>query len=232
MFPGTHAELSPNKAAQIMASTGEVTTYAELDAGANRLAHLFTAAGLQPGDHVALCLENHPRFLEVAWGAHYAGLVYTACSSRLTPGELAYIVDDCGARVFITSARLADVAAAIVADTPAVELRLMLDGSDGDHQSYADAVAEHPPTPHRPDRVEGVDMLYSSGTTGRPKGVATPLPGTPLGTANALTLLCQVLLGLDDTSIYLTPAPLYHSAPLRFTMQAQRLGGTAVVMDH
>ena len=84
-------------------ATGEVVTYAELDAAANRLSQVFHAHGLRPGDHVAFCLENHPRYFEVAWGAHYAGLIYTACSSRLTSGELAYIVDDCGAKAFVTS---------------------------------------------------------------------------------------------------------------------------------
>ena len=96
MFPGAHAATTPDKAAVIMGETGAVTTYAELDAGANRLSQLLHAAGLRPGDHVAICMENHPRYFEVVWGCHYAGLVYTACSSRLTHAELAYIVNDCG----------------------------------------------------------------------------------------------------------------------------------------
>jgi len=231
MFPGAHAATRPDHPAVIMASGGAVTTYAELDSGANRLANLFESAGLGPGDHVAFCLENHPRFLEVAWGAHYAGLVYTACSSRLTAGELAYIVDDCGARAFIASAATAEAARAIVADTPGVERRLMLDASDEHHRPYEEAVADQPATPHSDERVEGVDMLYSSGTTGQPKGVATPPPGTPLGTPTPLTLVAQGLFGFDADTVYLTPAPLYHSAPLRFTMQVHRVGGTAVVME-
>ena len=104
MYPGAHAATTPDKPAVIMGETGETTTYAELDAGANRLSQLLHAAGLRPGDHVAFCLENHPRYLEIVWGCHYAGLIYTACSSRLTHAELAYIVNDCGARAFITSA--------------------------------------------------------------------------------------------------------------------------------
>ena len=86
-----------------MAETGWTQTFAELDAAANRLSRLFRSIGLQPGDHVALCLENHPRFMEILWGCEYAGLIYTAASSRLTTDELTYIVNDCGARVFITS---------------------------------------------------------------------------------------------------------------------------------
>ncbi len=231
MFPGAHAATRPDHPAIVMAATGATTTYAELDAGANRLAGLLASSGLRPGDHVAFCLENSARFLEVAWGCHYAGLVYTACSTRLTPGELAYIVDDCGARAFIASAATADAARAIVDATPGVELRLMVEGHDEQHRSYDEAVAAHRSTPHGTDRVEGVDMLYSSGTTGQPKGVATPLPGQPLGTPTPLTLLCQALFGFDADMTYLTPAPLYHSAPLRFTMQVHRVGGTSVVME-
>ncbi len=230
MFPGAHVETRPEHPAVVMAATGAVTTYAELDAAANRLANLFTATGLRPGDHVAFCLENSPRFLEVAWGAHYAGLVYTACSTRLTPGEMGYIVEDCGARAFIASAATAEAAGAIVDATPGVEVRLMIDGQDEHHLDYDEAVAAQPPTP-REDRVEGIDMLYSSGTTGQPKGVATPLPDQPLGTPSPLTVLAQVLFGFDADMTYLTPAPLYHSAPLRFTMQVHRVGGTAVVME-
>jgi len=105
MHPGAHAATDPGKPAYVMASTGEVVTYRELDEEANRLSHLFRDAGLQPGDHIAFCMENHPRYLEVAWGCHYAGLVYTACSSRLTSGELLYILGDCAAKAFMSGGR-------------------------------------------------------------------------------------------------------------------------------
>ncbi|HRE01248.1 MAG TPA: AMP-binding protein, partial [Ilumatobacteraceae bacterium] len=122
MFPGAHAQTTPDKPAIIMAATGQVTTFAELDAAANRLSQLLYAAGLRPGDHIAVCMENHPRYLEVIWGCHYAGLVYTACSSRLTTDELVYILNDCGARVFITSAYKAEQAAEIISRAPNIEL--------------------------------------------------------------------------------------------------------------
>ena len=106
-YPGAHAESRPDAIAYRMVGAdgtpGAEVTYAELHERANRIAHLFRSLGLHPGDHVAFCLENHPWFLSLAWGAHYAGLYYTAISSRLTAEEIAYIVDDCGARVFITS---------------------------------------------------------------------------------------------------------------------------------
>ncbi|HYI60324.1 MAG TPA: AMP-binding protein [Acidimicrobiales bacterium] len=230
-FPGTFAASSPDKPAVIMAGSGEVLTYAELDERATRLANLLGSLGLVPGDHVAFCIENQVRFLEVAWGCHYAGLYYTATSTRLTPGELSYIIDDCGAKAFIASHALAELAAATVADTPGVTDRLMLDGTIEGFASYEDALASASAEPG-PDRQEGVDMLYSSGTTGRPKGVQVPLPGQPLGTKPALSMVAEMLLAYAEPMVYLNPAPLYHAAPLRFTMAVHRVGGTAVVMEH
>jgi long-chain acyl-CoA synthetase len=231
MFPGDFAASDPDRPAQIMASTGEVLTYAQLDAAANRLSWLFASIGLRPGDHVAFCLENHPRFLEIAWGAHYAGLRYTAASSRLQSGELEYIVNDCGAQVFITSHAKAEQAAEILPKTPGVRLYLMLDGTIDGYESYEEAVSRYPAEP-LPDRREGADMLYSSGTTGRPKGVKAPVPDVPLGTDPPLMALLTGLFGFGPDTIYLSPAPLYHSAPLRFNMGVQRLGGTSVIMEH
>lgn len=165
MYPGAIAAVTPDKPAVIMAGSGEVVTYRRLDEESNRLAHLFRAAGLRPGDHVAFMLPNHPLFLAVAWAAHRSGLYYTAISSRLQADELVYIVDNCGARAFITSAELAEVAAPV----KDVELRLMLGGTAEGFDSYEDAVAAQPVTPIE-DECQGADMLYSSGTTGRPKG--------------------------------------------------------------
>ncbi len=231
MFPGAIAAETPDKPAYIMATTGQVVTYGELDAAANRLSQLFWSLGLRPGDHVAFCMENNPRFFEVAWGAHYAGLRYTAASSRLTSGELTYIINDCGAKVFITSAYKADQATEIVADTPNVMLRLMIDGTVEGYESYEEAVAAQPATP-LDDRREGGDMLYSSGTTGRPKGVKGPIPDAALGAAPALLGLTQILFSFQSEMTYLSPAPLYHSAPLRFNMTVMRFGGTCVLMEH
>jgi acyl-CoA synthetase (AMP-forming)/AMP-acid ligase II len=232
MHPGVHVAAHPDKPAVIMGSNGAVTTFAELDAAANRLSRLLYDGGLRPGDHVAFCMENHPRYLEVAWGCHYAGLIYTACSSRLTSGELSYILSDSGARAFITSHYKAEQAAEIREMNPDIPVRLMLDGAIDGYEDYEAAVAAHPPTP-LPDRVAGTDMLYSSGTTGLPKGVAREFVPTPLDTAGgSVTPLLTLLFGMTSESIYLSPAPLYHSAPLRFCMSAHALGCTVVVMEH
>jgi len=232
MYPGAQLPTHADKPALIMAGSGFTQTFAELDAAANRLSRLLRAAGLLPGDHVALCMENHPRYLEVLWGCHYAGLVYTAASSRLTSEELAYIVNDCGAKVFITSTYKAEQAAEIVADTPGVLLRLMLDGTIAGHESYEAAVAQHDATPLE-GRIAGTDMLYSSGTTGRPKGVLPSFDPTPLEEwSSGVEGLLRLLFGMDDSKVYLSPAPMYHAAPLRFCMAVQSCGSTVVLMEH
>jgi len=229
MFPGHVAATDPDRIAVITAEDGEPLTYAELDERANRLANLLRARGLGVGDHVAICAENQLRFLELAWGAHYAGLVYTFASTRLTPEELSYIVDDCGARAYIGTARTAEVSAAIVAHTPKVEARFLVGGADEHHESYEAAIAAQSPEPPA-ERIAGVDMLYSSGTTGKPKGIAIRFAEKPLDTPTGVTLLAQGLLGFDEQTRYLSPAPMYHAAPLRWSMSVQQTGGTLVLM--
>jgi len=233
MFPGAHLDTHGDKPAITMAGSGFTQTYAELDAAANRLSRLLRAAGLNPGDHIAICMENHDRYMEVIWGCHYAGLIYTAASSRLQSTELEYIVNDCGARAYITSKYKADQAAEIMANTPAVELRLMLDGTIEGYESYEAAVEAQPPEPLDEDRIAGLDMLYSSGTTGMPKGITRPFPNESLATwNNGVTGVCQLLFGVDDTKRYLSPAPFYHAAPLRFCMSQHALGASIVAMEN
>ncbi|MFI6318496.1 acyl-CoA synthetase [Nonomuraea sp. NPDC050556] len=230
MYPGAIAAVTPDKPAVIMAGSGQVVTYRELDEESNRLAHLFRASGLVPGDHIAFMLENHPLFLAIAWAAHRSGLYYTAISPRLQTDELAYIVDNCEARVFISSAPLAEVAGSITAATPRVELRLMLNGTADGFASYEEAVAGQPATPIE-DECQGADMLYSSGTTGRPKGVKPRLSKAGMTEPGALFNLVSFLFAPSPDSVYLSPAPLYHAAPLRYCMTFQRLGATIVVME-
>jgi long-chain acyl-CoA synthetase len=230
MHPGAFAAVTPDKPAVIMAGSGRVVTYRELDEESNRLAHLFRATGLRPGDHVAFMLENHPLFLAIAWAAHRSGLYYTAISSRLQPDELAYIIGNCGARVFISSAKLAGVASSATEVTPGVELRLMLDGVAPGFTSYEEATAAMPATPIA-DECQGMDMLYSSGTTGRPKGVKPTLSTAELDVAGPLMRLIEFLFAPTSDSVYLSPAPLYHAAPLRYCLNFLRFGATVVVME-
>ncbi|RMH70131.1 MAG: acyl-CoA synthetase [Actinomyces sp.] len=231
MYPGAHAQQRPDHPAVVMAGSGQVITYRELDEEANRLSRVFYDMGLRPGDHVAFCLENHPRFLSICWGAHYAGLIYTAISSRLTTEEMAYIIDNCEARAFITSPYKAQQAAELVDQMPRVDLRLMVDSTIDGYDSYEEAIAVASPEP-LPDRVAGRDMLYSSGTTGRPKGVLPTFEPQPLEEGGTTVGgMLQLLFGMTPDSVYLSPAPLYHAAPLRFCLGSHVVGATVVVME-
>ncbi|MFI0371815.1 acyl-CoA synthetase [Actinomadura sp. 1N219] len=225
MHLGQIAAQTPDKPAVIMAGSGRTVTFRELNEESNRLAQLLHAEGLRPGDHIAFMLENHPHFLAVAWAAQRSGLYYTAVSTRLQPEELAYIVDNCGAKAFI-----ADASVETARSAPDVPLRLMLGGTTPGYDSYEERVAQHPPTPLE-DECEGVDMLYSSGTTGRPKGVKPTLTKGPMGSQNILYGLLSLLFQPDADSVYLSPAPLYHAAPLRYSMTLHRFGATVVVVD-
>jgi acyl-CoA synthetase (AMP-forming)/AMP-acid ligase II len=230
MYPAVHAKETPDKPAYIMARSGEIVTFKELDDRSNRCAQLFRSLGLVPGDCIAFCMENHPRYLEICWAAQRSGLYYSAISSRLTASEAEYIIDDCGAKVFIASKAKGELAAELAGRNPALEARFMVDAAIRDYQSYEEAVAAQPAEPI-PEELEGNDMLYSSGTTGRPKGVRVALTGKPAGTPPALQLLVQGLYKAGGDSVYLSPAPLYHAAPLRFNLAIQRLGGTCIIMD-
>jgi long-chain acyl-CoA synthetase len=231
MHPSIHAGSTPDKAAFIMAGSGRTVSYRELDQASNRLAQLFRDKGLRQGDRIALMLENHPRYFEICWAAQRSGIIYTAISSRLTAGEAAYIVGDCGARLFISSKALADQAGALRAQMPAVHTRLMLDGVIEGYAAYESAVAAYPAT-RIGDEAAGGDMLYSSGTTGRPKGVFVAPESSDIAFVGSLVRICAGYFGFDTNTVYLSPGPLYHAAPLRFAMSVMRLGGTVVVMEH
>ncbi len=230
MHPSIHARDTPDKPAYIMAATGETVTYRRLDEQSNRIAQLFRGTGLKPGDHVALFLENNARFFEICWGAQRSGLIYTAISSRLTAEEVAYIVRDCGAKLFVTSDVLAERAAELAPLLQGVDL-YMIGTPIAGYQSWEDVVSRQPAIPVS-DETAGHDMLYSSGTTGQPKGVLPVVEPQPIDAINPLLTITSKLYGMGPETIYLSPAPLYHAAPLRFNMSVMRLGGTSVIMEH
>ncbi|QJY48258.1 acyl-CoA synthetase [Pseudonocardia broussonetiae] len=231
MYPGKFAATIPDKAAVVMSDTGAVLTYAELDERSIRLSRALHDAGLRPGDAVALITENSLRNYEVFWAAMRSGLYLTAVNQNLTPSEVSYIVRDCGAKAVVASSRYAATATAILADTPGVDLRLSFgDTAVEGHDDYAAALAAASPEP-LPEQPRGRDMLYSSGTTGVPKGIRAPLPGVSVVEGgDPLIGLFGPLYGFGDDTVYLSPAPLYHAAPLRFGGMIHQVGGTVVVM--
>jgi long-chain acyl-CoA synthetase len=229
--PSVHARTQPEKIAYQMAGSGKAISYRELDERSNQGAHLFRALGLKAGDHIAFLLENRLAFMEICWAAQRAGLYYTAISRYLTQDEIAYIVKDCGAKVVITSPKCAEQIRGLVKGETGEPIFFMLDEPLVSFRSWDKEVGGQPKTPIS-DQVAGYDMLYSSGTTGRPKGIKRESENNPIELPNPfLRLLCADMCGMNNDSIYLSPAPLYHAAPLRFNMMAIILGGTSVIME-
>jgi long-chain acyl-CoA synthetase len=226
MHPSIHAKSHPEKAAIILAETGEIVTYAQLDAASNQAAHLFRQHGLGHDDVVAFMLENTPHYYGLTWGAQRAGLRYVCISSRLTQDETDYILQNSGARMLVVSQSLSDAAQSL---TTQLE-RFAMGGDVPGYINWEAAVADMPETPIADERA-GIDMLYSSGTTGRPKGVKIPLPEDPdIAQSNVLVMIGQGLMRFNFDSIYLSPAPLYHAAPLRWSMTVHKIGGTVLLM--
>jgi long-chain acyl-CoA synthetase len=233
MYPGVYAQRRPHQPAFIMAGSGESVTYAELERRTNRLAHFLRAEGLNRLDHYAIFMENNPRYVECCGAGERAGLYYTCVNSYLTPDELAYILENSESKVLITSVAKREVAAKALAMSPRVERCLIVDGqSDGERVLNLDAaLARFPDTPI-PDESLGTPMLYSSGTTGRPKGILRPLPENPPAKPLPLFDFLVKLWRYREGMIYLSPAPLYHSAPQAAVSLTIRMGGTAIIMEH
>jgi acyl-CoA synthetase (AMP-forming)/AMP-acid ligase II len=229
--PGTYAKARPDSPAVIMADSGAVVTYAELDERSQRVAQMLFAAGLRPGDHIAVMLENHPRYYEIFWGAQRSGLYTTPINWHLKAEEAGYIIEDCGASAVFTSFALRDVAATLAEQIGHVPVRVMLDGTIDGYASYESEIAALPARPLA-DEIEGSWMFYSSGTTGRPKGIKPSIVPAPFGTGGgALVNMIQAMYGFNSDTVYLCPAPLYHAAPFGWSTAAQRLGGTVVLME-
>jgi long-chain acyl-CoA synthetase len=231
LHPSIHARARPDKPALVMAGSGETVSYRQLDDRSNRVAHLFRSLGLAAGDHVALLVDNRPVFFDLCWGAQRSGIVFTAMSTRLGVDEAAYIADNCGAKAVIASASLAPLAAALGERLDQRVVRLATGGGIDGWRSLEAALATCPATPIA-DESAGTDMLYSSGTTGRPKGVFLPPESPRIDAGNALIDICRSRYRVGPDTRYLSPAPLYHAAPLRFNMTVMRLGGTCHVMEH
>lgn len=226
MFPGIWAARTPDKPAIVMAGSGRTLTYQELEERSLRVARHLRACGLRRGDVVALLTDNRPEAYEVYWAALRSGLYITAVNSHLSADEAAYIVTDCGAKALVVSA---DVPAVASLEVP-VEHRLAYGGEVDGYADYEAALAAAGDEPI--EESHGDDLLYSSGTTGRPKGIRSPLPEITVGEPGYVyPLVFGSTYAFDDSSVYLSPAPVYHAAPLRFGGVVHAYGGTLVMME-
>lgn len=214
--------------AGIMSDSAETLSYADLERRSVQLAHLLRARGLTPGDRVAILLENGLAWFVAMWGVRRAEMLFVPVNWHLQPAEIRYVVENSDARAVITSATLADLARAAIDGLDAVRTRLSVGGGDG-FEDFAAALVPQPVTPPADER-DGGAMPYSSGTTGQPKGILRALTGEPFGARNSLEHSVTALYGFDAATIYLTPAPLYHSSPVGFTGAVLIAGGTNIVM--
>ncbi|WP_157216394.1 acyl-CoA synthetase [Flavisphingomonas formosensis] len=222
MHPSAHARSTPEKPAIVMAESGETIGYGALEALSNQSAHLLRRLGLRRGDTVATLFGNAPEVFVFGWAAQRAGLYLTSISNRLSAADIAYILGDCGAKRLVAS----DAYLSLAGDAAAAAGGLPPHG----WTDWAALAAQEPATPIA-DESAGTDMLYSSGTTGRPKGVKFPLPEGPIDDPTPLAAMGRDLYAMGPDTRYLSTSPLYHAAPLRWAMTVQRLGGTVVVME-
>ena len=234
MHPIAHAATRPDHPAVIMAGSGAIMTYGEMDAEANRFARLLRAHGIghtaKGGDAFAVLLENRVEYYVLAWGSQRVGTMLVPVSTRLTGPEIAYILRDSEAKILVTSTRFSEVLSTIRAECPDLEILVM---DSGEADDFAAELSRHS-ADAVDDQHAGQNMLYSSGTTGRPKGVK-PAPPEDSDPQAPVPLVGLATMGVgwpsDGSMVYLSPAPLYHAAPLAWSSVVHRLGGTVVVME-
>jgi len=228
--PSITAQTYPHKPAIVMANSGEMVTYRQLDERSNQGAALFRSMGLKSGDHIGMMMENNRQFLEICWAAQRSGLIYTPISTHLKQEETAYILENCGAKAFICSAKFADLARQISSSAQAIERFYMVGGIREGFESWEVATDMQATTPIE-DESYGVPMLYSSGTTGQPKGVFTAAPSEDVYAQHPMAATIGAAFGFGEETVYLSPAPLYHAAPLHYNMMALYQGGTMIIME-
>lgn len=230
LYPSYFAKQTPNKPAYKMCATGEEVSFAQLEQRSNQGAHVLRRLGANIGDHIVILMENRREFFEICFSADRSGLYYTAISTYLTIEEIIYIIQDCNAKVIITSGLFSKIAKEIRNKIGSEPTYLNVDGDIEGYQRWDKLCAQEKNYPIA-DELQGLDMLYSSGTTGRPKGVKWKLTGQPPGKRTMLIDLLCGLFGYDQHTRYLCPAPLYHSAPMRHSMTTIKMGGSVFVMD-
>jgi long-chain acyl-CoA synthetase len=231
MYPATFAASAPDRPAVVMGGSGAVVTYRELDERSNQFAHYLRSLDLGPDDVVAVLMDNNARYHEVAWGVRRIGRYFTPVNTHLTADEVAHIVNDSCAKVLVANDAVRELAQGLTpAVVPNVRHRLFVGSELQGWTDYSAAVSGQPRT-RVADESEGDVIQYSSGTTGKPKGVRRPLSGAPINLEQDPVVPFLRAIGLTGSSTYLSPAPLYHAAPIQWTMAIHRLGGTVVVME-
>lgn len=226
-YPGNLAQQYPNKPAVVIAGTDQQIDYQTLDHRSNQIAQLLWQQGLRPGDHVAIFMENNIRYFEIVWGAVRSGLVITPINRYFTAEEAAYVVNDCGARALFVSTYMSSVALPLAKTTPGCKSKFSVDGDCLGYQ-VLDALQSTLPTAPLADEPRGQVMFYSSGTTGRPKGILRNEPSAPMSDGMYINARLRGY-GMDEHTVYLSPAPIYHAAPLGHCMGILSLGGTVVM---
>jgi long-chain acyl-CoA synthetase len=232
MYPGTHAKPRADQPAFIMALSGETVTYAELEARTSKLAHFLRTRGLKRLDHYSIFMENNARYIECCGAGERSGLYFTCINSFLTADELAYVVNNSESKVLIFSEATRAIAVEALRQCKKIEVSLVVNGpGDGGCILNLDEATSSLPATPIPDESAGTAMLYSSGTTGRPKGIIRPLPEQPPSQQLPLFDFLQKLWRYREGLVYLSPAPLYHSAPQAAVNLVIRNGGTAIIME-
>lgn len=228
----THSKARPDRPAVIYGNGETVENYGELEERSRRLVHVFRRWGLEPGACVAVLLGNDDAFFDVFWACHRAGLYFTPVNWHLQRDEVQYIVDNSDATVFLAHARFAEAAEAAARAIPRLAVSASVGGAIPGFRSLEDELAGAPADEPLSEELEGSVMLYSSGTTGRPKGVRRPLRRVPAGdpATVAISVGLMGLFGMREGDVYLSPAPLYHAAPLVFASSQHRIGATTVIM--
>ena len=232
MHPRLIAESHPRKAAAIMADSGESISFAELEAAANRAARALRALGIQNGDTVAYWIKNSLDYFILYWAGQRAGVYMVPTPTHLSPEEAAYIFNDSSAKLLITAAEInaaSDFCKHANEYCPRLRhiksIGVRIEGAD----SWETIIQDQDSTPID-DEQSGFHLIYSSGTTGKPKGVKLPFVGGNVTDSNFWVDRNKSRYNLTDDSVYMCPAPLYHAAPLLFSVTAQRIGSTVIIL--
>jgi fatty-acyl-CoA synthase len=230
MYPGTHALTNPDRPALIMTATSEIVTYAELEDRSRRAANWLFDAGLRSGDVVSVLSDNSSWIFDIYWATQRSGLYLMPINYWLSPSEVDYMLENSGAAALFVGRGGVETAPKIDAHEK-LKHRVCSEGNLSGYEPYQQ-ILETARATIPASQPRGADMLYSSGTTGRPKGVRHALPERQVSDpGDTMVQMFSSNFGFDERTIYLSPAPLYHAAPLRTCATVQALGGTALVMD-